>query len=271
MSENRRKIEVLVISDIHLGTYGACAEELNAYLKSIDPGMIIINGDWLDIWNFSVNYWPPEHTENLFLIFGFVKQGIPVYYLTGNHDDVLRRYTDYKLDTFELTNELILELNGKTHWIFHGDIFDLSVGSKAKWLARLGGRSYDYLIRFNRYLNNILLSLGRNRISLSKAIKDNVKRLVKSTVSDFEDIACEHGIKHGYDYVICGHVHRPQMRLFENDNGSVMYLNSGDWVENCTALEYNEGEWTLFYYHHDFQFRGVVTEAEEEEQGQSGA
>lgn len=264
MEDAKRKIEVLVISDIHLGTYGAHAQELNNYLKSIDPNIVIINGDWIDIWNFSVNYWPPEHTENLFLVFEFVKQGKPVYYLTGNHDEILRRYSDYKLDTFELVDELVLELDGKTHWIFHGDIFDLSVGSKAKWLARLGGRSYDYLIRFNRALNNFLLSLGRPRVSLSKMVKDNVKKIVKSSVSDFEEIACEHAIQHGYDYVLCGHIHKPQIRKVEKEDGAVIYMNSGDWIENCTALEYNDGKWEIFYYFHDLQFQGVITEADEE-------
>lgn len=264
MSGEKRKIEVLIISDIHLGTYGANANELNNYLKSIDPNMVIINGDWLDIWNFSGNYWPPEHTENLFLILEFIKQGKPVYYLTGNHDDVLRKFSDFKMDTFELIDELVLELDGKSHWIFHGDIFDLSVGSKALWLAKLGGRSYDYLIRFNRFINNLLISAGKERISLSKMIKDNVKRIVKSKVSDFEKIACERGIEHGYDYVICGHVHKPQIEKIVTEQGSIMYLNSGDWVENCTALEYNEGQWSIFYYFHDFQFKDVVTETEEE-------
>jgi UDP-2,3-diacylglucosamine pyrophosphatase LpxH len=264
MPEQKRKIEVLIISDIHLGTYGAHAEELNKYLKTVDPNIIVINGDWVDIWNLSGNYWPPEHTENLFLILEFVKQGKPVYYITGNHDEILRRYSGYKLDTFELLDELVLELDGKSHWIFHGDIFDLSVSSKAKWLAKLGGRSYDYLIRFNRGLNNALMSVGRERVSLSKTVKDNVKKIVKSNVADFEDIACEHGIQHGYDYVICGHIHKPQIRTFSNKHGQVVYMNSGDWIENCTALEYSNGKWELFHYFHDHQFKGVVTETDEE-------
>ncbi len=263
MSGSKRKIEVLIISDVHLGTYGANANELNKYLKSIDPNIVIINGDWIDIWNFSVNYWPPEHTENLFLILEFVKQGKLVYYLTGNHDDSLRRFSDFKLDSFELIDELELELDGKSHWVFHGDIFDLSVGDKALWLAKLGGRSYDYLVRFNRYVNEALVSVGKERVSISKAIKDNVKRIVKSNVSDFEQIACEEGIRRGYDYVICGHVHKPQMRKVETNEGSVMYLNSGDWVENCTALEYNDGNWRIFEYYNDFQYKAAATKKEE--------
>ena len=255
--EQRRPVEVCIISDIHLGTYGCCAKELNRYLKSIDPGMLIINGDWLDIWNFSANYWPREHTENLFLIFDFLRKGIPVYYITGNHDDLVRRFSDFKLDTLEIRDELILELDGKTNWIFHGDIFDLSVGNKAKWLAKLGGRSYDYLIRINRLINAIRSMFGKEKIMLSKKIKDSVKSIVKKKVSDFEEIAIEHAIKHGYDYVICGHIHKPQMRLIKTDEGSVTYLNSGDWIENLSALEYNEGKWDLFYYQNDLAFKGI--------------
>jgi UDP-2,3-diacylglucosamine pyrophosphatase LpxH len=257
---SRRKVQVCIISDVHLGTYGCMAKELNQYLRSIDPDMLIINGDWLDIWNFGANYWPPEHTESLFIVFDFVRRGIPVYYLTGNHDDVMRRFSDYKLDTLELRDELFLELDGKTHWIFHGDIFDLSVNNKARWLAKLGGRSYDYLIRINRIINFAREQMGKEKIMLSKSIKDSVKKVVKKKVSDFEEIAIERGLKHGYDFVICGHVHKPQIREVVTEKASLTYLNSGDWVENLTALEYNDGEWKLFYYHNDLQFKNIKRE-----------
>ena len=247
--ETKRKIELVVFSDVHLGTYGASAKELNHYLKTIDPGKVIINGDWLDIWNFDANYWPPAHTENIFLVFEFLNKGTPVYYLTGNHDDDLRKFSNYQFDKLELMDELILDLDGQKHWFLHGDQYDKSVGDKAKWLAKLGGKSYDQMIRFNRKVNELLENAGQERIMFSKMIKDNVKKIVKSNVSDFEQLACEEGIRRGYDYVICGHVHRPQMRKVSNGQGSVMYLNSGDWVENCTSLEYNDGKWRVFDYY----------------------
>lgn len=253
----KRKLDVVIFSDVHLGTFGCHAAELNKYLKSIDPNIVIVNGDWLDIWNFTANYWPPEHTENLYIVLEWVKKGIPVYYITGNHDDALRSFSNFKIDTFELRDELVLELDGKTHWIFHGDIFDLSVGGNARWLAKLGGRSYDYLIRFNRFVNKILVNMGKERISLSKMIKDSVKSAVKKKVQDFETIAIERAIEHNYDYVICGHIHKPQMREVSNENGSVMYLNSGDWQENLTALEYHNGQWELFYYYHDLRYKDI--------------
>lgn len=252
-----RAIDVCIISDIHLGTYGSSAKELNHYLKSIDPGILIINGDWLDIWNFGSNYWHPEHTENLFLVFDYLRRGIPVYYLTGNHDDIVRKFADLKLDTLEIRDEMILELDGKSHWIFHGDIFDLSVNHKARWLAKLGGKSYDYLIRLNRLINFVRSEMGLDKVMLSKKIKDSVKSIVKKKISDFEEIAIEHAIDHGYDYVVCGHVHRPQIRKIQTEKGSVTYLNSGDWVENLTALEYSNGKWELFYYQNDLAFKDI--------------
>lgn len=252
-----RAMDVCIISDIHLGTYGSCAKELNHYLKSINPKILIINGDWLDIWNFGSNYWHAEHTENLFLVFDYLRRGIPVYYLTGNHDDIVRKFADLKLDTLEIRDEMILELDGKSHWIFHGDIFDLSVNHKAKWLAKLGGKSYDYLIRLNRLINFVRSEMGLEKVMLSKKIKDSVKTFVKKSVSDFEEIAIEHAIDHGYDYVVCGHVHKPQIREIKTRKGSVTYLNSGDWVENLSALEYCNGKWELFFYQNDLAFKDI--------------
>ena len=197
-----------------------------------------------------------EH-QNLFLVFDYLRRGIPVYYLTGNHDDLVRKFSDLKLDTLEIRDEMILEIDGKSHWIFHGDIFDLSVNHKAKWLAKLGGKSYDYLIRFNRLINFVRSEMGLEKVMLSKAIKDSVKSIVKKKVSDFEEIAIEHAISHGYDYVVCGHIHKPQITKIQTKKGSVTYLNSGDWVENLTALEYCNGKWELFYYQNDLAFKDI--------------
>ena len=253
----RREVEICIISDIHLGTYGCRAKELNRYLRSIRPKKLIINGDWFDIWNFSANHWPHEHTENLFLVLDYVRSGIPVYYITGNHDDAVRRFSNFSLDGLHILDELVIDIDKKKYWIFHGDIFDLSVGGKAKWLAKLGGRSYDYLIRLNRIINYIRRQLDKEPIMLSKQIKDSVKRVVKKSVADFEEIAIDHAIDHNYDYVVCGHIHKPQIREVIRDRGKTIYMNSGDWIENCTALEYKSGDWDLFYYYNELQYKGV--------------
>jgi UDP-2,3-diacylglucosamine pyrophosphatase LpxH len=173
--------------------------------------------------------------------------GTRLIYITGNHDEVLRKYSDLILGKFELVDKLVLELDGKKAWIFHGDVFDSSTQGYAKILAKIGGKGYDLLILINSFLNWIMVLLGKEKRSFSKKVKDSVKKAV-SFISNFEQTAAELAIEKNYDYVICGHIHVPQMREVTNDKGKVMYLNSGDWVENLTALEYNNGEWELFYY-----------------------
>ncbi len=257
MSVEKRKIEICIISDIHLGTRACHAAELNKYLRSIEPTILIINGDWLDIWNFNAGYFPQEHIENVFLVLDMARQGIPVYYVTGNHDDHMRNFSGYRFDTLQLRDEIVLEIDGKKLWIFHGDKYDLSVGGSARWLAKLGGRYYDHIFTLNRYINNIRLKYGKDKILISKYIKDKVKSIVKSKIQDFEDVAIEIGIENGYDYIVCGHIHKPQIREVKTDLGKAIYLNSGDWVENLTALEYANGNWEIFYYQHDLQYKNI--------------
>ncbi|MBX7183310.1 MAG: UDP-2,3-diacylglucosamine diphosphatase [Bacteroidia bacterium] len=242
----KRKIDLLVISDVHLGTYGCHARELANYLKSVDPGKIIPNGDIIDGWQFSKNFWPQTHSEVLKIIVDFMASGTPVYYLTGNHDEILRKFSGFQLSNFHLVDKLVIEENGEKFWFFHGDIFDLSV-NYAKWIAKIGGYSYDYLILLNRWINLILEKMGKEKVSISKKIKNSIKSAVKFS-NDYEKIAIDHAIDQGYDYVICGHIHQPCMRTFESEKGKVTYLNSGDWVENLTSLEYTDGKWSLFYY-----------------------
>lgn len=242
----KRAVDVVVISDVHLGTYGCHAKELVHYLRSIHPRVLVLNGDIIDGWQFSKNYWPIAHHEVLVEIMQLISKGTKVYYLTGNHDEMLRKFTEFRLSNFHLADKLILELDGKKAWIFHGDIFDLSVQT-SKWLAKIAGKSYDYLILLNRFINWTLAKFGREKVSLSKKVKNSVKKAVKF-IDDFEQTAAEHAIEQGYHYVICGHIHQPQMREFSNENGKVQYLNSGDWVENLTALEYIRGSWSIYQH-----------------------
>ncbi len=256
----RRKVEVVIISDVHLGTYGCHAKELLKYLKSIEPGIIILNGDIIDMWQFSKNYWPEAHTKVIRRILKFVTEDTPVYYLTGNHDEMLRKFADFDMGSFKLINKLVLPLNnGKRAWIFHGDVFDVTM-QYGKWLAKLGAIGYDALIVINSFTNWMLLKMGREKYSFSKKIKNSVKGAVKF-MNDFEMTAAELAIEKNYDYVICGHIHQPEMREICTDEGSVIYLNSGDWVENLTSLEYNDGEWTIFKYNPEDFLKEDTTEA----------
>lgn len=245
----KRKIEVAVISDVHLGTYGCQADELIAYLNSIQPKKLILNGDIIDIWQFSKRFFPPAHLKVLKKVIDMASKGTEVHYITGNHDEMLRKFAPTMIGNFKIDNKLVLELDGKKAWVFHGDVFDVSI-QNAKWLAKLGGYGYDTLILINSFVNWCLTSMGREKYSLSKRIKNSVKRAIKY-ISDFENIAAELAIENGYDYVVCGHIHQPKKEIVENKHGKTMYLNSGDWIENLTALEYSFRRWRLYYYNHD--------------------
>ncbi|NHN27036.1 UDP-2,3-diacylglucosamine diphosphatase [Flavobacterium jejuense] len=248
----KRKVEVVVISDVHLGTYGCHAKELLEYLSSIKPKTLILNGDIIDIWQFRKSYFPASHLKVIKKIISLSSNGTKVYYLTGNHDEFLRKFTDLNLGNLHLLNKLVLELDGKKAWIFHGDVFDSSI-THAKWLAKLGGWGYDMLILINRFLNWILVKLKREPYSLSKKIKNNVKSAVKF-ITNFENVCTELAIENNYEYVICGHIHEPKMETITNSKGSTIYLNSGDWIENLTALEYNKKKWKLYKYKPEVQY-----------------
>ncbi len=243
----KRKVEVVVVSDIHLGTFGCHAKELLHYLSSIKPKILILNGDIIDIWQFRKSYFPANHLKVIKKIISLSSKGTKVYYLTGNHDEFLRKFTDLHLGNISLENKLVLNLDGKKAWIFHGDVFDASI-NHAKWLAKLGGWGYDFLILINRFLNWNLARLNKEPYSLSKKIKNNVKSAVKF-ISNFENVCTELAIQKKYDYVICGHIHEPKMEHITTEKGTTTYLNSGDWIENLTALEYNKKRWKI--YKHD--------------------
>jgi UDP-2,3-diacylglucosamine pyrophosphatase LpxH len=242
----KRKVELVVISDVHLGTFGSHAKELYNYLSAIKPKILVLNGDIIDVWQFRKSYFPKAHLKVIQKIISFASKGTKVYYITGNHDEMLRKFSDMNLGNFSLVDKLVLDLDDKKAWIFHGDVFDASV-QHSKWIAKLGGLGYDYLILLNRFVNWCLLKIGKEPYSFSKKIKASVKKAVKH-ISDFEKTATELAIEKKYDYVICGHIHEPKMIQKETKTGSTMYLNSGDWIENLTALEYNKKRWKLFRY-----------------------
>lgn len=242
----KREVEVVVISDVHLGTYGCRAKELLKYLKSIKPKTLILNGDIIDIWQFSKRYWPDSHMKILRKIMKFVVEGVQVHYLTGNHDELLRKFTDMHLGTFHLQNKLVLELDGKKAWFFHGDVFDVTM-QHSKWLAKMGAVGYDSLILINSFVNWWLTLFGKQKMSFSQKVKSKFKNAVKF-INKFEQTAADLAIEKGYHYVVCGHIHHPEMTTIKTDQGEVVYLNSGDWVESLTALEYHHKQWKIVKY-----------------------
>lgn len=246
--DKKRKVEILVLSDVHLGTYGCHAKQLLRYLKSIKPKTVILNGDIIDMWQFSKRYWPKSHMKIVKHIMHWINKKVTIYYVTGNHDEMLRKFTGFKMGSLQIVDKVILPLdNNKTAWFFHGDVFDVTM-QHSKWLAKLGAAGYDTLIHLNRLVNFISEHIfKKGKLSLSKKIKNSVKSAVKY-INNFEDTAAEIGISNHYDYVICGHIHQPEMKTISNQQGAIMYLNSGDWIENLTALEYNNGEWKIYKY-----------------------
>jgi UDP-2,3-diacylglucosamine pyrophosphatase LpxH len=245
----KRPLDIAVISDVHLGTYGCHADELLTYLNSIAPKKLILNGDIVDIWQFSKRYFPKSHLKIIKKIMNMASKGTEVIYITGNHDELLRRFSDTKMGNFSIVDKLILDLNGQKTWFFHGDVFDLSI-QNAKWLARLGGYGYDFLILMNRWVNWCLDKMGKEKYSLSSKIKQSVKSAVKY-IQDFEETAADLAIENGYDFVVCGHIHQTKKEIIETPKGRTTYLNSGDWVESLTALEFHFNRWKVYHYQND--------------------
>lgn len=260
MSE-KRSLDIVVISDVHLGIYGCHAKELVQYLDSIDPKILVLNGDIIDIWQFSKRYFPKAHTKVIRRILKMTGKGTEVYYLTGNHDEALRKFAGFGLGNLVIDNKLILEVDGKRHWFFHGDVYDVTM-KNSKWLAKLGGKGYDLLIILNRLVNNVLERMGKEKMSFSKKVKHGVKQAVKF-ISDFEQVVAEIAIDKEFDVVCCGHIHQPIIKEMEHNGKTVTYLNSGDWVESLTSLEYTNGQWSL--YQHPISKTRVVLPEEEDE------
>jgi UDP-2,3-diacylglucosamine pyrophosphatase LpxH len=244
---NKRSIDVAILSDLHLGTYGCRAKEIVTYLKSISPQILILNGDIIDIWQFTKHYFPPTHVAVIKEILNLMTSGTRVIYVTGNHDEMLRRYSDLQSGQFQLTDKLVIEIDHKMMWIFHGDVFDNTTKGSAKFWAKMGSNGYAVLLGFNRFINKLMKFFGREKVSLSKKVMQKVNESIIK-IDEFETLVAELAIEKKYDYVICGHIHQPQKRMISNKEGSVVYLNSGDWVEHLTSLEYYDNDWHIYKY-----------------------
>ncbi|MFZ4520277.1 MAG: UDP-2,3-diacylglucosamine diphosphatase [Bacteroidales bacterium] len=259
----KREVDLVIISDVHLGAFGCHAKELLQYLRSIKPKTLILNGDIIDIWQFRKRFFPKSHLMVIRHITGLIAKNTKLYYITGNHDELMRKFTRFNIGSFKLVNKLLLDLDGQKAWIFHGDVFDITM-QHSKWLAKFGSFGYDMLILLNSSVNFLLTSVGRQKISFSRRIKHGVKRAV-SYINKFEETAAGIAISKGYDYVICGHIHQPEIRTICNAQGSVTYLNSGDWVENLSALEYHNGEWKIYYFREDLYAQAYAIASKEKD------
>ncbi len=242
----KRNLDILVISDLHLGTYGSEANEVLAYLDTINANKIVINGDFVDIMLFNKRFWPSSHMKVIKYFLDLISQGKEIYYVTGNHDELMRKFLNFKIQNFKIVNQIVLDTAKGKVWIFHGDVFDFSI--QTQWLTKLAGFLYDYMIIFNSWINKkIMRPLGRKRLNFSKTIKSNVKTAVQY-FANFEMKAAEVAQKNGYKYVVCGHIHTPKIESFNINGEEVIYMNSGDWLESLSSLEYADNKWSIYMH-----------------------
>ena len=242
----KRNLDILVISDLHLGTYGSEADEVLAYLDTINANKIVINGDFVDIMLFNKRFWPSSHMKVIKYFLDLISQGKEIYYVTGNHDELMRKFLNFKIQNFKIVNQIVLDTAKGKVWIFHGDVFDFSI--QTQWLTKLAGFLYDYMIIFNSWINKkIMRPLGRKRLNFSKTIKSNVKTAVQY-FANFEMKAAEVAQKNGYKYVVCGHIHTPKIESFNINGEEVIYMNSGDWLESLSSLEYADNKWSIYMH-----------------------
>lgn len=252
-------VRSVFVSDLHLGCKYANAHALLAFLKEHEPEYLYLVGDIIDGWRLRRGwYWDDSYSFLIRRVLGMLKSGTIVRYTPGNHDEFLRDFID-SLGSVQIADEFIHHAaDGQKLLVTHGDQFD-SVVRHARWLTLLGDVGYNGLLALNRWFNLARRRCGFGYWSLSAAIKRQVKRAT-NFISDFEDAVTRHAVSKGCDAVLCGHIHTP---IISQRNG-VRYLNSGDWVESCTAIvEYTDGTFELIHRPaHGVERRPVMTESE---------
>lgn len=246
MQEPVRRPEISVISDVHLATMASKARQLLKYLKSIQPRMLVLNGDIIDSWRFSRNYFPKAHLKVIRQLVKMIEKGVEVVYITGNHDDVFRRFNNTRLGNFSIVNQLEIKVNGRNVWIFHGDVFDHII-HHSPWLAKFGAAAYGFLTVINQIINAIIRFFGGKDLIIYKSMKDRILK-EKKVLSNFELAIANAALHKNAELVICGHTHIPADKVITTEKGNVRYINCGDWVEHFSAAEYTENEWTLRYF-----------------------
>jgi UDP-2,3-diacylglucosamine pyrophosphatase LpxH len=220
------------ISDIHLGTRGCKAEFLLDFLKHNESDYLYLVGDIIDCWRLRrAWYWQQAHNDVVQKLLRKARKGTRVVYVPGNHDEPLRDYTDMQFGGVMVVEEGIhVTADGRRLLVLHGDKFD-GIVKYARWLAILGDRAYNLILELNHWYNLARRYLGYPYWSLSAYLKGRVKDALRY-IEDFEVAIAEEARRRGVDGVVCGHIHKAEIRQF----GPVLYCNDGDWVESCTAL-----------------------------------
>ena len=234
------------ISDVHLGTSGCQAKRLLEFLKATESDKLYLVGDIVDGWQLKRRwYWHQTHTDVVQLVMKKAKKGTKVIFVPGNHDEVVRQFIGLNFGGIKIRDEHVhTTANGKRMLVLHGDRFD-GVIACAKWLAYVGDSLYTMILKFNQIFNVWRARVGLPYWSLSQYLKLKVKNAV-SYITSFEDALAEEARKQNLDGVICGHIHKAEIR----DINGILYCNDGDWVESLTALVEDEvGELHLVDWH----------------------
>lgn len=235
------------ISDLHLGSTQCQADVLLDFLKFNDSEKLYLVGDIIDFWALSKKmYWPRDHNTVIQKLLRKARHGTQIIYVPGNHDENIRDYDSYVFGDIVVKNtDVHTTADGKRFLIVHGDEYD-TIAKYHQWLAKLGSKSYDILLEFNRFLRVIRRFLGiQSHFSLAAFLKFKVKNVVQF-ISDYEESIVNTLRKDGLDGVVCGHIHHAEIK----DIGGFLYVNTGDFVESCTAIvEHHNGELELVKWH----------------------
>lgn len=242
-----KKYRSIFISDIHLGSKHSKADILCDFLKNNDCDKLYLVGDIVDGWKLAKRvYWPQSHSNVIRRILTKAKRGTRVYYILGNHDEVLRNWLGFELKfgKIRIKNEQIHETaDGRLLLVTHGDMFD-GITRLAPWLAWIGDHAYQFVLWTNTFYNRCRRVCGFKYWSMSKFLKHNVKKAV-GFIFEFEKNLARYCKKRGYDGVVCGHIHTPEMKQIDG----VQYINTGDWVESCTAVvEHQDGKLEMIHW-----------------------
>lgn len=227
-----RRYRTVFVSDVHLGTRGCQAEMLLDFIRHIECDTLYLVGDIVDGWKMKSGwYWPQSHNDVVQKILRMARKGVNVVYIPGNHDDRIRDFCGIHFGGVVVARDAIHEgADGRRFLVTHGDEFD-GVVQHARWLAFLGDYSYRALLSANTLFNRVRRRMGFGYWSLSAYLKTKVKNALHF-IENFEGAVAEEARRRGVDGVICGHIHKAEMRQIED----ILYINDGDWVESCTAL-----------------------------------